>query len=716
MYAEVLIPVKLGNNEVSQLTYAIPNELSSSTHVGSVVRIPLRNRQYTGVITELHQRSLSFTARDILSLQDGGALLADWQIKLAQDLASYYHCPFYKILKLMLPGKLWRAKRAIPRIKMYKKTGNKLTGHYGPKQSALIKLFKQRNQWSRTELKEFSLATIKSLIKKGWIREFEGEIKGSQHNLNTTKTIKKLTEKQHHIVSEIINSQEKKFLIHGVTGSGKTEIYLRLAEHTIKQGKQAMILVPEIALTPQLIDYFATTFGEKIAVLHSKLSLGEREREWWRIQTGEAHVIIGSRSAIFAPAHKLDMVIIDEEHEWSYKQDKTPHYHARTVAEKISALTNAKIILGSATPSVETYHAAQNGKIKLFTLSERINKSELPPVQLIDMREELKKGNFSPLSDALSASLHDTLKAGNQAILFLNRRGYSSSILCRNCGLTSTCTQCDVNLTYHRFRNGLEKLVCHHCGFNQNMPLTCPQCNSASIKTVGLGTQQVEDELQKRFPTARILRADRDTTSTKDSFKKIYHSFKAGDADILIGTQMVSKGLDLPNVTLVGVVLADIGLHIPDFRAGERAFQLLTQVAGRSGRAEKQGKVIIQTYNPEHPSLQAASHHDYQTFYNEEITQRKTFKNPPLERIIKLTFRHEEQKKCTTAAADLQKALDPHLKGHQLTSAPALIPRRHNKYRWHVFLQGEKPQDILAKITPTSLKNWIIDVDPITMG
>jgi len=589
----------------------------------------------------------------------------------------------------------------------------------GVKQQEVLEMFKDKQPLSRKKLEAFSLATLRSLEKRGLLKETIGEIAGIA--LDSTKNCKpkQLTPEQQKIYDGILESDKKVSLIHGITGSGKTEIYFQLAQKMVKSGKQVILMVPEISLTPQFIEYFAHEFKEKIAILHSRLSLGEREREWWRIHEGTAQVIIGSRSAIFAPTKNLGLIILDEEHEWSYKQDQTPHYHARKVALKISSLTGARVVLGSATPDIETRFAAENKKINLFKLDHRILPgSSLPEVEVIDMREELHKKNFSIFSDSLYIKLQEIFARKEQAILFLNRRGHASSLLCRDCGYTAQCSQCDVSVTHHRTKTGYEWLTCHHCGEKQNIPNICPNCNGAAIKSIGIGTQQVETELQKRFPTMRIARADKDTTTQKDSFEKLYKALKNHEIDVLVGTQMIGKGLDLANVTLVGVVLADIGLHIPDFRAAERNFQLIMQVAGRAGRAQKKGHVIIQTYNPDHPSLECASTHDYLPFFKTEISSRRALNYPPFTRTIKLTFKSSDQKSCSQEAQAITTALKKHTSTHVINCAPALIYKKHNKFRYHVYLQGPNPHSTLKSYIQKHplKKGWSIDVDPVVMN
>ena len=423
------------------------------------------------------------------------------------------------------------------------------------------------------------------------------------------------------------------FLLHGVTGSGKTEIYLQALSEVVKQGKRGIVLVPEIALTPQTIERFASRFPRKVAILHSKLSLGEQYDEWHRIRNGEFDVVIGSRSAISAPQPDLGLIVIDEEHEWTYKQSDRPHYHARDVAIKLAELTGAVVILGSATPDVETFYHAQRGDYQLLQLPQRVTPSEgsaLPKVEIVDLRDELKAGNRSLFSRSLSQATAKAVGSGEQVILFLNRRGTATFIQCRRCGFVLRCRRCEVALTYH-FAEDI--LLCHQCNYRTAVPQVCPRCLSSRIKFLGIGTQKLEQEASQVLPQARLLRWDSDVTKGRYSHQEILGKFRSHQADILIGTQMIAKGLDLPLVTLVGVVSADTGLNLPDFRAGERTFQLLCQVAGRAGRGSLGGKVIIQTYSPEHYAIQAAAKYDYASFYHKEIDYRRQLRNPPFSRL-----------------------------------------------------------------------------------
>ena len=445
------------------------------------------------------------------------------------------------------------------------------------------------------------------------------------------------------------------FLLHGVTGSGKTEIYLQSLAEAVRLGRRGIVLVPEIALTPQTIERFASRFPHRVAVLHSQLSLGEQFDEWRRIRNGEFDVVIGPRSAIFAPQPELGLIIIDEEHEWTYKQqDKSPHYHARDVAIKLAELTGAVVVLGSATPDVETFYQAQTGNYHLLQLPERVVPSEgapLPQVEVVDMRDELKAGNRSLFSRSLAQAINEAVANKEQVILFLNRRGGATFIQCRRCGFVLRCRRCDVALTQHIAG---DILTCHQCNYKMPVPQVCPNCLSRQIKFLGVGTQKLEQEVGYTFPRARRLRWDSDVAVSRSSHEDILRKFRSREAEILIGTQMVAKGLDIPSVTLVGVISADTSLNLPDFRAGERTFQLLSQVAGRAGRGTAGGRVIIQTFSPEHYCIKAAAGHDYASFYEQEIAYRRQLHNPPFTRLALLVYSHTNDALCQRDLAILQ--------------------------------------------------------------
>jgi primosomal protein N' (replication factor Y) len=512
------------------------------------------------------------------------------------------------------------------------------------------------------------------------------------------------------------------FLLHGVTGSGKTEVYLRALEHAISLGKRALVLVPEIALTPQTIDRFAARFPGRVAVLHSKLSVGEQFDEWWRIREGAFDVVIGSRGAIFAPQPDLGLIVVDEEHEWTYKQhDQSPRYHARDVAIKLAQLIGAVVVLGSATPDVTSYYRSQVGDYKLLELPERIDKAGekedayLPKVEVVDLREELKAGNRSIFSRSLAEVMRQALAAQQQVILFLNRRGTSTFVQCRSCGHVLRCRRCDLALSYHSVE---EDLVCHQCNYRAPVPEVCPQCGSRRIKFLGIGTQKVMEETARAFPGARLLRWDRDVTKGKYAHEEILDKFLAHEADVLIGTQMIAKGLDIPLVTLVGVINADISLHFPDLRAAERTFQILSQVAGRAGRGILPGRVIVQSYNPEHYAVVAAAQHDYSSFYEREIWLRRQFENPPYSRLARLVYSSPSSAACLRETRRMYQRLAEErdswgMDVSLIGPTPAFIQRIRGRYRWQIVLRGADPARLVAEV-PTP-QGWIVDIDPVSL-
>ena len=562
-------------------------------------------------------------------------------------------------------------------------------------------------------------------------------------------------------------------LLYGVTGSGKTEVYLDAVAQTLALGRNALILLPEIGLTAQVLDLFKARFGEdEVAVLHSALSLGERHDEWRRIQSGEARVVVGARSAVFAPVPQLGLIVLDEEHDGSYKQDSSPRYHARDAAQKRAEQTGAVVILGSATPSLESFFKAKSGEYGLIELTERIDSRPLPPVSVVDLREEMKNGKVGtpvgvPLAATslvlaapssaiphgrdkegaasgaptdtgaarpeppprsvfgadLTAAIGCCLERREQSILFLNRRGFASFLLCRDCGFTFHCPNCDVSLTYHHAGRYLQ---CHHCDFQRRVPDTCPKCQGLRLRPFGLGTEKVEDAVHQHFPKARTLRMDRDTMTRKGAHAETLRAFKRGEADILIGTQMVAKGLDFPNVTLVGVVSADTALNIPDFRAPERAFQLLTQVAGRAGRGKIPGNVIVQTFSPEHESVLFASHHDYLGFYEHAIEQRREVGYPPFAHMANVVFTDEsedEARKRSYRLTNLLRAqLGPASDVRLLGPVACPLARLRGRYRWHLALRAPAKETLLAvlkvglaSLTATERTGLTLDIDPLTM-
>ncbi len=555
------------------------------------------------------------------------------------------------------------------------------------------------------------------------------------------------------------------FLLHGVTGSGKTEIYLRALADTVAGGGQAIVLVPEIALTPQTVRRFAARFGPRLAVVHSQLSLGERYDAWRRIRRGDVDIAVGSRSAIFSPFPTLRLMVVDEEHERSYKQQRAPRYHAREVAVYLARLLGAKVILGSATPDLESYYRARQGSYELLTLPQRIMGHrremdrqravvagrrpvkriadweagygdaiymDLPEVEVVDLRQELKAGNRGIFSRALMSALREVFAGGEQAILFLNRRGSATFVMCRDCGHVVGCQQCSIPLTYHLSSNGWRpgrrsgdpdlrqgQLVCHQCNSRYPVPTRCPLCRSRRIRHFGIGTQMVEREIERLFPGTAVVRWDRDTTGTKGAHEEILDAFLEGQAQVMVGTQMIAKGLDLPLVTLVGVVTADTALHLPDFRAGERTFQLLTQVAGRAGRSILGGRVIIQTYTPKHYAVEAASRHDYEAFFEQEMSFRQEQRYPPLRRLVRLIYLSRSLRRAEESARSMRSALDKRIASLDVSDvevvgpAPAFYARLRGQHRWHLLVKARDPHSLLEGL-PFG-PGWRVDVDPASV-
>ncbi|OGO00770.1 MAG: primosomal protein N' [Chloroflexi bacterium RBG_13_51_52] len=603
-----------------------------------------------------------------------------------------------------------------------------------PKQAALYEFLKEQPHpipWAEARKKtSCSKSVADTLAHRGLVvfqtvevrREpisYENIIPTSPLNLADDQQNAFNTIKSELLKTKLEDTSPRVFLLRGVTGSGKTEVYLRSLAEAIGQGKKGIVLVPEIALTPQTIERFAARFPRRVGVLHSKLSTGEQFDEWRRIQNGECDVVIGSRSAIFAPQPDLGLIIIDEEHEWTYKQDNSPHYHAREVAVKLAELTGAVVVLGSATPDVESYYKARSGKYRLLELPQRVVPSVgvvLPQVEVVDMREELKAGNRGIFSRSLEQSINRVVSAGEQVILFLNRRGGAYYIQCRRCGFVLRCRRCEVPLA-HNIKDDI--LVCHQCNYKTPVPEVCPNCSSRQLKFLGAGTQKLEQEVKYTFPRARHLRWDSDATTGKTSNEDILRKFRSRNAEILIGTQMVAKGLDIPSVTLVGVVNADTSLNLPDFRAGERTFQLLSQVAGRAGRGLSGGRVIIQTFSPEHYAIQAAARHDYVSFYEQEITYRKQLNNPPFTQLARLSFTHTNDAICQRETEKMKRIITEESNARGISGigiigpAPSFIHRLRGRYRWQLIIRG---RNLSAFLSPLILpRGWTVDIDPISL-
>jgi primosomal protein N' (replication factor Y) (superfamily II helicase) len=708
-YAEVIVDIH--NRKVDRsFHYAVPENLQ--VKLGSKVMVPFNNRVVEGTVVGFSAEAASAKVKSIASTH-GQALHGDL-IHLARWMADYYICPFIQALHTVMPAPLSTKQEVVV---------EPLVALEDPGLAALSLLDPELGQVflavhkSRKPVKLKNLTTrlgkeilpeIQALADRGLVRMdlIEGEVRPRRRAAEQQPYQRQshtLTEEQLTALKEIntvIQQQGKTVLLHGVTGSGKTEVYLQTIDRILEQGKCALVLVPEISLTPQIYGTFSGAFPGRVAVFHSALSSGERIREYQRVLAGEARVVVGARSAIFAPVENLGLIIIDEEHEQTYKQEESPKYHVREVARKRAELCGCTVILGSATPSLESYALALLGKYKLVTMRDRVAGRPLPPVEVVDMREELLSGNRAVFSRSLTERLEECLSKGEQAILFLNRRGFSTFIVCRACGYVAKCPHCDIALTFHV---GSNKLKCHYCNYNSPAPQDCPACNGKHIRYFGLGTQRVEQELKELFPQAAILRMDADSTGKKGSHKEILAAFQRGEAQVLIGTQMVAKGLDFPKVTLVGVVSADSTLNMPDFRAKERTFQLLTQVSGRAGRGVLPGQVVVQTFSPEDPSVVYAQEHDYVAFFNQEIKFRKALGYPPFNHLLRVVISSEDENRVIKNAQDLGGALRQGVSKYNnsntnqleiLGPAPSPLSKLKNRYRWQVILKGKSVVDL----------------------
>lgn len=697
-----------------------------------------------GYVIKIKQNT-EFEVKEIAGLEEN---LSEEKIKLARWMARKYFCNVSECIKLMLtPGT--KSKDIEKRLQDKKinfvymgvsENDIDINSLRGEKQKKAIEFIMKNQGLTIPEIMNFSgvsRETINSLVKKGYIEIKQEKVNRNPLSLKKSNENKKLklTEEQELAIEKVENSIEEKkfkeFLLYGVTGSGKTEVYMQLIEKVIKNGKSAILLVPEISLTPQMLDRFIGRFGkDKIAVLHSKLSIGERHDEWIRIKEEKSKIVIGARSAIFAPVKNLGIIIIDEEHDSSYKSESSPRYNAKEIAEKICKENNIPLILGSATPDINTFYRTNlenidDRKITLLKLTKRANNSSLPKVKIVDLKKELAIGNKTMFSTLLHKLIEENLKNKHQTILFLNRRGYSTFIMCRECGYTMKCPNCNISLTYHSFQN---KLKCHYCGHEENPVNICPNCGSTKIRYFGTGTQKIEEEVKKEFPEASIIRMDVDTVSKKNSHEEILNKFKKENIDILIGTQMVVKGHHFPNVTLVGVIEADSSLNIDDFRANERTFQILTQVAGRAGREQLPGKVVVQTYNPNSFAIELSKGQNYDLFYKTEIELRKQLNYPPFCDIIVVGFSGRDNNEISKLSTYVYKLLKTNLENYNIKvfmPMPAPIDRIKNRYRWRIVAKGKVTSEVnivinkcLQKVYNSGISkntNIIIDVNPNTM-
>lgn len=692
--------------------YSIPQKFLDVIEIGLRVKVPfgIGNKQVDGFVIELYEENLNENTKikEILEVCDSYSLLRPLDIKLVEFMRINYLCTYLEAIKTIIPPGIFNGMKSKTNRVIY--VSKELEGKYNKEPYINIYCIVKENngKLNRNELnKKFglSLSSMNTLIKLGFLADEKVIINRYDIRDYEQYSPKVLNEEQQNAINTIHNFPGNNYLIHGITGSGKTEIYMSLVSEALSKNMDSIILVPEISLTPQMVERFKGRFGKDIAIFHSKLSEGERFDEWLRVKNGLVKVAIGARSAVFLPFNNLSLIVIDEEHENSYKSDGDPKYLASEIAQYRCELENAKLILGSATPSVETYYKALDGKLKLITLNKRADTAVLPSMELVDMRQELLLQNKSIFSKRLYEEIETALQNNEQIILFLNRRGYSTFVSCRQCGFVFKCNKCDIALTYHQEDNSL---TCHYCGMKRRATNTCPKCKSNYVKFFGIGTEKIEREVRKYFPKARTLRMDFDTTRKKNAYEDIYTSFKKGEADILIGTQMIAKGLDFKDVTVVGVLAADLSLNVPDFRSAERTFQLITQVAGRAGRGEKPGRVIVQTYSPDNYSIVHSINSDYISFFKEEISIRKDMSYPPYSKIylINMTSKKEELliKNIQNIGVLLKNMLIEHDTIEILGPCPCSISKINDFYRWQIILKGNINLNLANNI-----KNMIYD-------
>lgn len=695
--------VELSNKNIDKIfDYSVPDNLKDKIKVGIRVKVPFGKMELEGFVIEI-KNSSDISVKDILEVVDDEVILNEELLELGKKIQEDTLSTLISCYQIMLPKAL-KAKNGMvinKKFDTYYYLNKDIVcyGKLSASQDRIINLCMEKEYVLRKELVDISLSSLNTLIKKNILLEKKLEHYRLSYN-EKIEPKKELTEDQMKVVNEVLlNKGYCPYLLYGVTGSGKTEVYMELIEDALNRGKTSIVLVPEISLTPQMVLRFQKRFGDNIAAIHSALSDGEKYDEWRRIVKGEAKIVIGARSAIFAPLKNIGMIIIDEEHSDSYKQDDSnPRYSAKDVALIRAKYHDCPLIMGSATPSLEAFARAKKGVFNLLELPNRINGKELPKINIIDMNEIIKKtkGHFS---EELLAAISLRLKKKEQVILLLNRRGYSSFVTCKNCGYTFKCPNCDITLTYHKSSRTLR---CHYCGYGTKVYDTCPNCHEKSINDLGVGTEKIEEELGKLFPESRILRMDFDTTSRKGMHEKMITAFKNQEYDILLGTQIVSKGLDFDNVTLVGVINADTSLNIPDFRSSETTFSLLAQVAGRAGRSTKEGEVIIQTFNPDHYAIQYTKKHDYLGFYNKEMFIRRELKYPPFYYICYLKISGKDSDYIYGEVNKIKKVLENKLENTIILGpSPCVIFKLNNIYRYGIILKYKKEdnlREVLDKI------------------
>jgi primosomal protein N' (replication factor Y) len=734
-YARVIIDRAIHR----ELDYLIPDTLAERVAVGSRVRVPFRDKSALATVLAILDRSEAEGIRPIEAIVGEAPVLSGELLELGKWMSAYYCCPIETVIRSLLPQVVRRAevgwKKQLfvqPSGKIDQEELDKLRRR-APRQAELLEaITKLEAPIPAAELLRQTSSdsqTLRALVKRGLAETREQSVVRDPHGdeqfvptgnleLNAEQVIA-LKE-----VNAALDSPEnaRPILLHGVTGSGKTEIYLQAIRGALERGRSAIVLVPEISLTPQTVERFKGRFAEAqdaVAVLHSHLSEGERHDEWHKINSGRARIVIGARSAVFAPLRNLGLIVVDEEHENTYKQEEAPRYHARDVAVVRGKIEKCVVVLGTATPSLESYHNATTGKYRLATLSQRVDENQMPLMRIVDLRLERRKQKAAAiLSEKLRAAIGDRLEKREQTILFLNRRGFSTSLLCSNCGEARDCPNCSVALTFHR---NMARLSCHLCGHTAAVPRKCPACAKDALIYAGFGTEKVEANVSQIFPNAIVRRMDADSMTRKESYRETLRSFRAGKIDILVGTQMIAKGLHFPNVTLVGIINADLSLHMPDFRAGERTFQLLTQVAGRAGRGETLGEVFVQTYTPFSPSVQFARHHDFAGYFQQELEFRERCDFPPFKHAILITVRSAHEARAKFSAETLTRRLKETLGSEFILGdpTPAPLEKLQGQFRFHILMRGEAivrlsrlVRETLDKLSFPEDVAVAVDVDP----
>ncbi len=697
--------VDISNSEVDKV---FDYSSAEPVEIGSRVLVPFGHREIEGFVIGTKEESHHKT-KEIIKVLDDFTAISKEMLGLAEFLKQS-NLRYIDSLRLFIPSKL-RGGRVKALKKKYLSINREISKQDildNIKKNAIAqraimeKLYELDGEYESVINKEYGNNAVKKLIENGYIKSEEIEIGRVPYSINIEKKKIELTAEQKQAVSTIISGEATTHLLHGVTGSGKTEVYMTIIDAMLEAGKTAIMLVPEISLTPQMLGVFRNRFHNKVSLLHSGLSDGERFDEWRRLQSGESKVALGARSAIFAPVQNVGAIIIDEEHDSSYVSESNPRYFTVDVAMFRAKWNGAKLILGSATPSVDTYQLAIKGEYNLVKLPNRVNKREMPEMEIVDMRQELRHGNFSMFSKELLRSIDSTLESGNQIMIYLNRRGYASFLRCKSCGWVAKCPDCDVSLTYHKEE---KRLKCHYCGKQFNAVEDCPICGFKGLGEGRVGTEKVVLELQRIFPKARVLRMDNDTTTTKSSYIDILQAFSNGEADILVGTQMIAKGHDFKNVTLVGIMDADLSLYFTDYRSNERTFQLITQVAGRAGREQKSGRVIMQTSNPNHFVFGFAKRYDYEGFFDKEINTREVTKFPPFTKIVRILLSSTEDEKVMVATREMyerlvqvKKLYDKAIIRIQPMRAP--IKRMQTKFRFQIviWLEAAMQQEAMEAI------------------